>query len=120
MKEFLSLWGFREVLGIFPGYVGKIIEPTTQKTNHPRPHAFHPGHLLSTNSQSPVGQITPGALLWTLHREKGQLKRAIRSLRTSVFSLTVYIIYDLVFEQLKGPAVRGLYELVHPIHDHEC
>ena len=28
-----------------------------------------------------------------LHRENGQLKRAIRSLRTSVFSLTVYIIY---------------------------
>ena len=27
MKEFLSLWGFGEVYGIFPGYVGKIIEP---------------------------------------------------------------------------------------------
>ena len=26
MKEFLSLWGFGEVWGIFPGYVGKIIE----------------------------------------------------------------------------------------------
>ena len=26
MKEFLSLWGFGEVWGIFPGYVGKIME----------------------------------------------------------------------------------------------
>ena len=26
MKEFLSLWQFGEVWGIFPGYVGKIIE----------------------------------------------------------------------------------------------
>ncbi len=26
MKEFLSLLGFGEVWGIFPGYVGKIIE----------------------------------------------------------------------------------------------
>ena len=26
MKEFLSLWGFGEVWGIFPGYVGKIID----------------------------------------------------------------------------------------------
>ena len=26
LKEFLSLWGFGEVWGIFPGYVGKIIE----------------------------------------------------------------------------------------------
>lgn len=26
MKEFLSLWGFWEVSGIFPGYLGKIIE----------------------------------------------------------------------------------------------
>ena len=33
MKEFLSLWGFGEVWGIFPGYVGKIIE----STNNPPP-----------------------------------------------------------------------------------
>ena len=26
MKEFLSLWGFGEVWGIFPGYVGKIMD----------------------------------------------------------------------------------------------
>ena len=26
MKEFLSLWGFGEVWGIFPGYVGKVNE----------------------------------------------------------------------------------------------
>ena len=26
MKEFLSLWRFGEVWGIFPGYVGKIID----------------------------------------------------------------------------------------------
>ena len=26
LKEFLSLWGFGEVWGIFPGYVGKIID----------------------------------------------------------------------------------------------
>jgi len=26
MKEILSLWGFGEVWGIFPGYVGKIID----------------------------------------------------------------------------------------------
>ena len=26
MKEFLSLWGFGEVWGIFPGSVGKIME----------------------------------------------------------------------------------------------
>ena len=25
-KEFLSLWGFGEVWGIFPGYVGKIMD----------------------------------------------------------------------------------------------
>ena len=26
MKEFLPLWGFGEVWGIFPGYVGKVID----------------------------------------------------------------------------------------------
>ena len=26
LKEFLSLWGLGEVWGIFPGYVGKIID----------------------------------------------------------------------------------------------
>jgi len=31
LKEFLSLWGFGEVWGIFPGYVGKIIETWVSK-----------------------------------------------------------------------------------------
>ena len=29
MKEILSVWWFGEVWGIFPGYVGKIIEENT-------------------------------------------------------------------------------------------
>ena len=37
MKDFLSLWGFGEVWGIFPGHAGKIIESRGYHTSTSEP-----------------------------------------------------------------------------------
>ena len=58
IKEFLSLWGFGEVWGIFPGYVGKIIE--TLATLQPRWFArLQISFLEKTKKRKPKPQMIP-------------------------------------------------------------